>query len=176
MDHRTSLPPESTLERPVLGSWHLRRRGTTVDHLPDELRHIRVDMLRWALRNGRWVDAAALTALLSAKLELDGPFMRWTSDDVCDLLEAEVDAWCESVGAAVPESLPATLWAVLDYLALVGFARGSEPLATLHAPLLAHGLTRNGRPRRAAVSNRSPTARAAHAAGVRRHPSAPPPD
>jgi hypothetical protein len=172
MDHSTSLPPDSTLDRPPLGSWRLRRRGTPVDELPDELRHVRVDMLRWAVRNGRWVGASSLTVLLRAKLEMEGPFMRWTADDVRDLLEIEVIPWCEAMGMAPPDDLAVTLWAMLDYFGLVGFARGSEPLSILHAPLLAYGLTRQGRPRRSSVPARpDPRRDAPSSSPLRRHPS-----
>jgi hypothetical protein len=130
-----------------------RPGSRTAQTLPLWLRRYRVEVLLWAFREGRPVDADALTALLGAKHDrVDEPIHRWTRITVRALLWSGVPAWCLQHDLPVPQATAATMWTVLDHLAARdGFDPGSDPLSRLREPLVDSGGldARTGAPRRA---------------------------
>jgi hypothetical protein len=138
-----------------------RAGGTrSADVLPVWLRRRRVEVLLWAFREGRVVDATALTAVLGAKHARDEePFQQWTRHTVRELLWCEVADWCAERGVGSPPAgTAATVWTLLDHLvATDGFDPGSDPLSLLREPLVDSGGldARTGRPRRAAPRRRT---------------------
>jgi hypothetical protein len=116
------------------------------------LRRVRVEVLLWAFREGRAIDAAALTAVLGAKhARSDEPFHQWTRLSVRGLLWSDVPDWCADHGLDLPAATAATMWTVLDHLAAhEGFDPGSDALSLLREPLVDSGGldARTGTPRR----------------------------
>jgi hypothetical protein len=138
----------------------------SAEALPVWLRRFRVEVLLWAFREGRSIDAAALTAVLGAKHARDDePIHQWSRLSVRALLWSGVPDWCEDHGVPVPPTTATTLWTVLDHLAARdGFDPGSDHLAQLREPLVDSGGldVRTGNPRRVRTS------RAAHPSTRRR--------
>lgn len=119
-----------------------RRPGAvSADSLPLWLRRFRVEVLLWAFRERRPVDAAALVAVLGAKhARVDEPFAQWSRHTVRELLWVEVGQWCELHDISAPPSTATTMWTLLDHLDVTdGFGCGSDPLALLREPLLDSG-------------------------------------
>jgi hypothetical protein len=129
-----------------------RSGSRTAETLPVWLRRFRVEVLLWAFREGRPVDADALSAVLGAKHARDDePIHQWTRLSVRALLWSGVPDWCEQHGLAVPPATASTIWTVLDHLAARdGFDPGSDPLSQLREPLVDSGGldARTGAPRR----------------------------
>jgi hypothetical protein len=152
------LPPAPS--RPRRSRTHRAGSGPRrVEVLPVWLRRFRVEVLLWAFREGRPVDAAALTALLGAKHARDDePFHQWSRHTVRALLWFEVADWCADHGVEPTAAAAATMWTLLDHLAAgERFDPGSDPLSLLREPLVDSGGLdhRTGMPRPVPTGGRS---------------------
>jgi hypothetical protein len=118
------------------------------DELPVWLRRHRLEVLLWAFREGRPLDAIALTAVLGAKHERDDePFFQWSRHSVRALLWCEISTWCARHELVTPPATASTMWTLLDHLAANDrFDPGSDPLSLLREPLVdSGGLDARGR-------------------------------
>ena len=122
------------------------------------------DVRRWALSQGRPVEAGAVELILEVKNDCLGePLDRWTLDGLADLMWTYVPQWCVSCGTDRPKHLAETLWIYLAYLSdTEQLAGGSDELAALQASLVAYGgLDRFGHSRaraRARIRRKAPSA------------------
>jgi hypothetical protein len=115
------------------------------------LRRDRLEVLLWAFRLGRPLNADALTAVLGAKHDgVAAPYRQWKQDHVRELLWGDLAGWCAQHELPVPDGVAPTIWTVLDFLHATGcFGRGSDSLRLLREPLVdSGGMRRDGRPRR----------------------------
>ena len=130
-----------------------RRVDDPIHLLPVPIRQLRLEVLLWAFRQGRSVDADALTCILLAKDHLDDPFAIWTADSVRRLLWVDIVAMCDALDRRPPDLVAPTIWTLLDFLdGARRFAEGSDPLEYLREPLIDSGGI--GRRLRAATSRR----------------------
>jgi hypothetical protein len=154
--HLTPHRPRRPRTSARLGS---RPAPRSTDALPLWLRRFRVEVLLWAFREARLVDASALTAVLGAKHARDDePIFQWCRHSVRELLWCEVADWCADHGIDTPPATAATMWTLLDHLAAAErFDPGSDPLSLLREPLVDSGGLdgRTGSPRRALAARRS---------------------
>jgi hypothetical protein len=101
-----------------------------------------VDVRRWALSQGRRVDADLLALVLVGKTEWrHDPITLWTRIGVYENLYSDVWNWCTVHSVSMPaEHVPETLWLYLSYLSETRqFASGSDPLRELRRPLRCYG-------------------------------------
>lgn len=155
--HLTLVPPvETSRAEPSSNGDELRPRARATAELPPGGRRLRSETLAWALATSRPADPDALSAVIAAKLEMDGHPLCFTESDVFGLLWHRVVNWCTVRGTAVPDGVAETLWTLLDRLSFTGqFAPGSDDLARLRRPLLTGGgLGADGRARIAAGARR----------------------
>lgn len=110
------------------------------------LRKLLLEVRCWGLAHGRPVDRDALATVVLVKAERPGPFGRWTTDDVDDLVD-DLPGWCEQRGRPVPPSSHDALGRLLEFLDRHGaLATESHPVASLLATLrVAAGDHRLGR-------------------------------
>ena len=158
-------PAQPPAPRPTSSRARPRRRhrgnagSRATAALPVWLRRLRVEVLLWAFREGRPIDAAALTAVLGAKhVRDDEPFHQWSRLTVRALLWFEVADWCADNGEEPSATTAATMWTLLDHLAAgERFDPGSDPLSLLREPLVDSGGLdgRTGTPRRGAAARRN---------------------
>ncbi|MGH9263579.1 MAG: hypothetical protein ACRD1D_02695 [Acidimicrobiales bacterium] len=105
------------------------------------MRHRIIDVRRWALSQGRPVDADVVALILAGKMSWrDEPPDRWTRVGVYGNLYADVPNLCSAHGELRPISQPEVLWTYLSYLhETTQFDPGSDPLRELRKPLRCYG-------------------------------------
>lgn len=148
------------------GARRRRTRAVATDLLPVPLRRERLEVLLWAFRLGRPVNADALSAVIGAKHDaITAPYRQWKQDHVRELLWCGVAGWCAQHDAPVPGPVAPTMWTVLDFLQSTrGFARGSDSLRLLREPLVdSGGIQPDGRARGARRTSRTRHPSAQHA-------------
>jgi len=88
-------------------------RRTLVAELPDELRSVRVAVLRETLANGVPVRPEALAVVLATHHDLADSPLRFTASHVEELLWFGLSEFCEDLGLDLPNGCPEALHAFL---------------------------------------------------------------
>jgi hypothetical protein len=88
-------------------------RRALVAELPDELRAVRMTVLRETLASGVPVHPEALAVVLAAHHDFADSVLTFTASHVEELLWFGVSEFCEDLGLDLPDGCPAALYAIL---------------------------------------------------------------
>jgi hypothetical protein len=103
------------------------------------LRNLRLQLVRWALSQGRTLDIDAAAVILHVMWFKTGDPLDLSQADVTDLLWIDITDWCEVRGLPFPPNVVGTLHTVVDFSGVEGSLRGrSHEIGALHRRIVAN--------------------------------------